>query len=91
MRHPPTRAHSGESGCACSPTSCFSSESVPSSPGFFDSDDPRCTSQIVSRMKSVNSRYSDCQFSAMSTAKEEDVTYRSHEISCSPAVLAAWL
>jgi hypothetical protein len=39
-----------------------------------DSVEPRCTSHTVPRMKSVNCRYSDCQFSMTSTAYADDVT-----------------
>ena len=76
MRRPPTFAHSGESGSACSPIFCCSSDSCPASSGFFDSVDPRWISQIVARMKSVNWRYSDCQFSITSTQKTDEATYR---------------
>ncbi|HET8592586.1 MAG TPA: hypothetical protein VFL56_02900, partial [Solirubrobacterales bacterium] len=37
--------------------------SRPCLPGSFDSGEPRSTSQIVASMKSMNWRYSDCQFS----------------------------
>ena len=50
MRHPPAAAHAGESGRANRPTSCSSSLSLPSLPGFLDSEDPRWTSQTVRAM-----------------------------------------
>ena len=50
MRQPPARAHAGESSVACRPTCCSLSDSVPSSPGFFDSAEPRWTSQTVAKM-----------------------------------------
>ena len=52
---------------------------MPTSSGFFDSVEPRCTSQTVTRIMRKNCRYSDCQFSATSTAKLEDVTYAQNE------------
>ena len=42
-------------------------------PMLLDSGEPRCTSHTVSMMNSRNCRYSDCQFSATSTAKVEDI------------------
>ena len=50
VRQPPVRAHAGESSSACRPIFCSWSDSVPSSPGFFDSDEPRWTSQTVAKM-----------------------------------------
>ena len=47
---------------------------APGLPGFLDSEDPRWTNHTVSRMYSVNCRYSDCQFSATSTAYCDEVT-----------------
>jgi hypothetical protein len=40
---------------------------------FFDSGEPRCTNQTVSRRKRVNWRYSDCQFSITALPKEEEI------------------
>ena len=62
-RQPPALAQRGESGLACLPSICCSSLSPPSSPGCLDSVEPFWMNQTVSRMKSVNWRYSDCQFS----------------------------
>ena len=47
-------------------------DSAPSSPSSFDSGEPRCTNQIVSRMKSANCRYSDCQFSSTRRPKSDE-------------------
>ena len=69
MRQPPALAHLGESGLTCSPTSCCSSDWAPSSPGCLDSGEPFWMNQTVSRMNSVNWRYSDCQFSVTACAK----------------------
>lgn len=65
-------AQSGDSLSACSPTFCSSSDSRPCSPGFFDSGEPRSTNQIVASMKSMNCRYSDCQFSITALPKSEE-------------------
>jgi hypothetical protein len=46
----------------------------PSSPGCFDSGEPFWMNQTVSRMNSVNWRYSDCQFSVTAWAKLDVVT-----------------
>ena len=67
------RAHRGESSCAWAPTSCSSSDSPPSLPTSLDSGEPFCTNHTVKRMKSVNCRYSDCQFSVTAWAKLDDV------------------
>src|SRR5919109_2052965 len=56
-------AHFGEEACACSPIFWSRSDSRPTLSGSFDSGDPFCTNQTVATMKSVNCRYSDCQFS----------------------------
>jgi hypothetical protein len=63
VRNPPTFAHAGEFRWACGPISCLWSDSSPMSSGFFDSFEPRWTSQTVAMMKTVNWRNSDCQFS----------------------------
>src|SRR3954453_18826790 len=89
--HPPSRARVGESSSACRPTFCCSSDSVPTSPGSFDSVEPRCTSQTVTRIMRKNCRYSDCQFSATSTAKLEDVTYAQNETRSAPELSWSWL
>ena len=47
VRQPPTRAHRGESARAAVPTSWSASLPPPSSPGGFDSDEPRWISQTV--------------------------------------------
>jgi len=47
---------------------------MPSSPGSFDSGEPRWMSQIVAPMKTKNCRNSDCQFSLTSTRKSEELT-----------------
>src|SRR3954447_25575017 len=73
VRHPPAAAHFGESGLACSPTFCSASDSPPSLPRSLDSGEPFWTSHTVTSAKSVNCRYSDCQFSITSTAKDDDV------------------
>jgi hypothetical protein len=39
-----------------------------------DSGEPRWTSHTVNRMKSVNWRYSDSQFSSTATPKFDEVT-----------------
>jgi hypothetical protein len=38
-----------------------------------------------------NCRYSDCQFSATSTAKLEDVTYAQNETRTAPELSWSWL
>src|SRR3954454_13673354 len=73
VRSPLVRAHRGESDRACSPTSWSSSDSGPASSSCFDSGEPFCTNQTVSRMYSVNCRYSDCQFSSTALPKADDV------------------
>ena len=65
--------------------------SMPSLPSSFDSGEPRCTSQIVAAMYRKNCRYSDCQFSATSTANADDVTNRSQPIWLSPWLSCSWL
>src|SRR4051812_7661025 len=74
VRTPPAFAQLGDSAVACSPTFCSSSDSRPTLAGSLDSGDPRWISHTVPRMNSVNWRYSDCQFSSTSTAKDEDRT-----------------
>ena len=64
----------GESGRACSPMSCSSSDSSPTSSGGLDSGEPRWMSHTVPRMNSENCRYSDCQFSRTSTPNSDDRT-----------------
>jgi len=56
-----------------------------------DSGDPRWTNHAVSVMYSRNWRYSDCQFSATSTAKSEEVTYCSRLIRSTPSATACSL
>ena len=41
--------------------------------GFFDSGEPCCTSQTVAKMNRKNCRYSDCQFSATSMMKWDEL------------------
>ena len=71
---PATFAQRGEFCCACGPTFCDWSDSRPALSSGFDSGEPRCTSQTVSRMKSVNWRYSDCQFSITALPKSDERT-----------------
>src|SRR3954469_10274857 len=73
VRRPPTCAHRGESSSAWRPTFCSFSDSPPSLPGGLDSGEPRWTNQTVSRMYSVNWRYSDCQFSITSAMNDDEV------------------
>jgi hypothetical protein len=73
VRRPPARAQRGDSGVANAPTFCSASVPRPLSPGLFDSGDPRCTSHTVPTTYSRNCRYSDCQFSATSVAKLDEV------------------
>src|SRR6478752_7569096 len=86
-RNPRVRAQPGESSPACSPTFCSLSDSVPCLPSGLDSGEPFCTNQTVAKMYRKNCRYSDCQFSATSTPKLEDVRYWPRVISCRPAVI----
>src|SRR3954447_7063613 len=72
-RRPAIFAQRGESGLACSPIIWSSSDSRPSLPSCLDSVEPFCTSQTVNSTKSVNCRYSDCQFSMTSTQNEDEV------------------
>jgi hypothetical protein len=46
---------------------------VPTFSRSFDSGEPFCTSQTVSMMNRKNWRYSDCQFSATSAAKLDEL------------------
>src|SRR5215218_6412066 len=91
VRTPPTRAHSGESASAWRPIFCSSSSSVPSLPGSLDSGEPRWISQTVKRMKSVNWRYSDCQFSSTATPKFDEVTYEIQATASSLCVICSAL
>ena len=71
---PRARAHFGESWSACSPIFWSASDWVPTSSTFLDSGEPFCTNQTVATMKSVNWRYSDCQFSITAWPKSADTT-----------------
>ncbi len=71
---PSTLAQRGEFCCACGPTFCLSSDSRPALSSSFDSGEPRCSSQTVNRMNSVNWRYSDCQFSITAFPKSDETT-----------------
>jgi hypothetical protein len=55
-------------------------------PTGLDSGEPRCTSQTVATMNSRNCRYSDCQFSATSTAKSEEMRRRPVHAAIIPAI-----
>src|SRR3954452_4364607 len=91
VRSPPTRAHFGELASAYRPIFCCSSDSIPMSSREVDSGEPFCTSQTVRKMKRKNCRYSDCQFSATSTPKLADVTYRPNEMGSMPSAVCCWL
>ena len=71
---PATLAQPGEFCWACGPTFCRWSDSPPALSSSFDSGEPRWSSQTVSRMKSVNWRYSDCQFSITALPKSDETT-----------------
>ena len=71
---PDTVAQPGESARAWRPTRWSSSDSPPPWSSDFDSGEPFWSSHTVSRMKSVNCRYSDCQFSITAAAYAEEVT-----------------
>jgi hypothetical protein len=47
---------------------------VPTASSFFDSVDPFWTSHTPVRMKIVNCRYSDCQFSITAWPNDDEVT-----------------
>jgi hypothetical protein len=70
---PPTEAGRGESGRAYLPMRCSLSDSTPALCSSFDSGEPRWTSQTVAKRNRKNCRYSDCQFSATSTANRDVV------------------
>src|SRR5215210_1216500 len=65
-------AHRGALPGACLPTFASSSVSSPASFNAFDSVEPFWTSQTVTRMKRVNWRNSDCQFSITLPPKSEE-------------------
>jgi hypothetical protein len=67
-------AHFGPSSGAYPSSFCFCFDSSPTSSSGFDSFDPFWTSQIVARMKSVNWRNSDCQFSSTLPPKSGEKT-----------------
>ena len=73
-RRPWTLAQLGERASACAPTRCSSSDPRPGLSSSFDSGEPRCRSQIVVRMNSVNWRYSDCQFSSTAVPNADETT-----------------
>ena len=75
LRQPLARARAGESALACLPTSWSASLSRPALSSGLDSREPRWATQTVSTMNRKNRRYSDCQFSARSTANSEEVRY----------------
>jgi hypothetical protein len=56
-----------------------------------DSGEPFCTSHTVRKMYRKNCRYSDCQFSATSTPKLAEVTYRPQETRGRPSAICCWL
>src|SRR5687767_9183109 len=74
VRRPPTFAQRGASPGAYPRTCCFWSDSRPASSSRLDSFEPFWTSQTVARMKVVNWRNSDCQFSITAWPNADDVT-----------------
>src|SRR5829696_2217644 len=90
-RMPPTRAHLGDLSVAYWPTCWSSSDSRPTWSSDLDSGEPFCSSQTVRKMNRKNCRYSDCQFSATSVAKLDEVRYRPSETGGSPSVICCWL
>src|SRR5919112_4568186 len=88
---PRVRAHAGESSSAYPPTFCLRSDSRPASSSGLDSGDPCWTSPTVRKMYRKNCRYSDCQFSATSTPKLAEVTYRPQETRGRPSAICCWL
>src|SRR3954468_11824452 len=74
VRHPPAFAHAGEPSVTCLPVCWSRSDSRPSWWIGFDSGEPRWNSQTVPNTERKNCKYSDCQFSATSTANDDDVT-----------------
>src|SRR5215207_1088389 len=89
-RQPVALAQGGESLSACRPTFWSSSDSRPTSSTGLDSVDPRCTNHTVASTNTKNCRYSDCQFSATSTANDDEVTY-CQIVTGSPPVASCWL